>query len=543
MTSADRVDVLISGGGLVGLSTAMFLARHGVASFVVEKLAETSKLPRAAFFHMRTLELFRDAGIESAVREQSEREFTPDGAIVAVESLAGRQIAAFIPSLNEGVETLSPCRRLFVSQPGLEPILRHRAEEAGASVLTGSEVVDVSQQRDGVTAMVKDIASGVERRIEAQYLICAEGGRSRLREQLDIAMDGHGVFSNAVTIYFKADLSPYLEGRNLSLIYVINPVLSGFFRLEKSGKRGFLAVNIVGDPIADPERAANAAADVSTERLIALLRAAVGVPDLPVEIEGAARWRCSAELVRRYRDGRIFLAGDAAHLMPPTGGFGGNTGVHDAHNLAWKLALVLNGAAGTGLLDTYEAERRPAGHFTVEQAYTRYVTRTAAYLKATDFEPVANDFEIELGYRYRSAAIATEPGSPEGHEDPRSSFGRPGARAPHLWLRRDGETISILDLFGDGFVLLAGPQGKDWAGAFERAASAFPGLPRKTHIVGTPVLSDPSGEFAQAYDLGPQGASLVRPDGFIAWRSPSAAPDDADAVLRRTLETVLARAP
>ena len=541
MPSTERVDVLISGGGLVGLSTAMFLARHGIAATVVEKLAETSNLPRAAFFHMRTLELFRDAGIAPAVRAQSEREFTPDGAIVAVESLAGRQIAAFIPSLNEGVEALSPCRRLFVSQPGLEPILRRRAEEGGAKLLTGCEVSGVAQTSDGVTATVTDLASGTRRRIEAQYLVCAEGGRSPLREQLGIAMDGRGVFSNSVTIYFKADLSRFIGDRNLSLIYVINPVLSGFFRLEKSGRRGFLAVNIVGDPVTDPQRAANAAADISDARLTQLLRAAVGVPDLAVEIEGAARWRCTADLAQRYRDGRIFLAGDSAHLMPPTGGFGGNTGVHDAHNLAWKLALVLKGHAGAPLLDTYEAERRPAGHFTVEQAYARYVTRTAAYLKATDYEPVANDFEIELGYRYRSAAIVTEMGSPDGHEDPRHARGRPGSRAPHLWLRRGDAKISSLDLFGNGFVLLTGPQGSAWTAAFGRIAPGYPGLPLASHRVGSSELRDPASEFPKAYGVGPDGASLVRPDGYVAWRSPATAPEDADTVLRRVLDDLLMR--
>jgi len=539
MAAAERVDVLISGGGLAGLSTAMFLARQGIAATVVEKLAETSKLPRAAFFHMRTLELFRDAGIEAAVREQSEREFTPDGAVVAVESLAGREIAAFIPSLNEGVEPLSPCRRLFVSQPGLEPILRRRAKEGGAALLTGCEISGVVQGPDSVTATVTDLAGGAERRIAARYLVCAEGGRSPLREQLGIAMDGRGVFSNSVTIYFKADLSRFIGERNLSLIYVINPVLSGFFRLEKSAKRGFLAVNIVGDPVADPQRAANAAADISDARLTELLRAAAGVPDLAVEIEGAMRWRCTADLARRYREGRIFLAGDAAHLMPPTGGFGGNTGVHDAHNLAWKLALVLKGQAGAALLDSYEAERRPAGHFTVEQAYARYVTRTAAYLKATDYEPVANDFEIELGYRYRSAAIVTEPGAPDGHEDPRHAQGRPGSRAPHLWLQRGDAKISSLDLFGDGFVLLAGPQGGAWASAFAHIAASYPGLALTSHRIGAPELRDPAGAFATAYGLGPDGASLVRPDGFVAWRSTTAAPADADAVLRRVLGGLL----
>jgi 2-polyprenyl-6-methoxyphenol hydroxylase-like FAD-dependent oxidoreductase len=541
--ATQHTDVLISGGGLVGLSTAMFLAKHGIAATVVERLAKTSTLPRAAFFHMRTLELFREAEIEDAVREQSDREFTPDGAVVAVESLAGKQLAAFIPSLNEGVEALSPCRRLFVSQPGLEPILRRRAEQGGARILTGCELSDVMQDADGVSATVTDAATGTARRIAARYLVCAEGGRSALRENLGIAMDGRGVFSRSLTIYFKADLSRFLDDRNLSLIYVINPVLSGFFRMEKSGCRGFLAVNIVGDPVAEPERAANAAADASEARAIELLRAAAGVPDLNVEIEGIARWRCTADLAQRYRDGRIFLAGDAAHLMPPTGGFGGNTGVHDAHNLAWKLALVLKGVAGAALLDTYEAERRPAGRFTVEQAYTRYVTRTATYLQAKDYQPLASDFAIELGCRYDSTAVTTEPGSPQGHEDPRESFGRPGSRAPHLWLTRAGMRISTIDLFGDGFVLLAGPGGEAWATAFDAAARRFDGLPTRSFVIGRDGLHDPDGRFVNAFGISSEGATLVRPDGFVARRTSAPATADAERQIAALLDDLLSRTP
>jgi putative polyketide hydroxylase len=142
-TVDSEAPVLFAGGGLVGLSTAMFLAQHGIASLAVERLRGGSPVPRAAFFHMRTLEMFRSAGIEDAVRKQSLKEFEPEGAVVLMDSLAGKQIAGFIPSLNEGVDALSPCRRLFVTQPGLEPILRARAEEAGARVLEGTEIVGV----------------------------------------------------------------------------------------------------------------------------------------------------------------------------------------------------------------------------------------------------------------------------------------------------------------------------------------------------------------------------------------------------------------
>ena len=191
------------------------------------------------------------------------------------------------------------------------------------------------------------------------------------------------------------------------------------------------------------------------------MRTGAGVPDLPVKIDGVARWRATSDVARRFQDGRVFLAGDAAHLMPPNGGFGGNTGIHDGHNLAWKLALVLKGVAGPALLATYETERRPVGKFTVEQAYTRYVTRSATYLGAKDFQPLANDFNIELGYIYRSPAIIAEDGDADRrrcHDDPRLTFGRPGSRAPHFWLKRGGQ-VSTIDLFGGSFVLLADLRG------------------------------------------------------------------------------------
>ncbi|HEX4098314.1 MAG TPA: FAD-dependent monooxygenase, partial [Caulobacteraceae bacterium] len=237
MARGEDAPVIIAGGGLVGLSTAMFLAQRGIQSLVIERLTEPSTLPRAAFFHMRTFELFRQAGIEDEVRSQSEQEFAPDGAIVAVESLAGRQIAAFIPSLNEGVEQLSPCRRWFVSQPGLEPILRRRATEIGARFISGLEVFGAEQDADGVSVLARDVSSGEVKRFAGRYLVDCEGAHSKVRDQLGVAMLGRSVFSNSITIYFRAELARFLEGRNLSIIYVSNPVLGGFFRLEKGSAR------------------------------------------------------------------------------------------------------------------------------------------------------------------------------------------------------------------------------------------------------------------------------------------------------------------
>ncbi|MEX0591779.1 MAG: FAD-dependent monooxygenase [Xanthobacteraceae bacterium] len=538
-SDGDEAPVLIAGGGLVGLSAAMFLAQNGIPSLALERLKGGSPLPRAAFFHMRTLEMFRSAGIEAEVRAQSEKEFMPEGALVIMDTLAGKKLADIIPSLNEGVDALSPCRRLFVSQPGLEPILRKRAREAGAQVLEGMEVVAVEQGASGVTLTAKDMENGSEHKFRGEYLIAADGAHSKIRELLGIAFEGRGVFSNSITIYFHADLSPQLGGKPLSVIYINNPTIGGFFRMDKECQSGFLVVNTVGDPKADPKSAANAAADVSEERLIEFVRAGAGVPDLAVKIDGVARWRATSDVAHNFQEGRIFLAGDAAHLMPPNGGFGGNTGIHDAHNLAWKLAMVLNGGAGSRLLATYEPERRPVGKFTVEQAYTRYVTRTAPYLGANDYQPPAHDFNIELGYLYHSPAVIGENGVDQVHQDPRETFGRPGSRAPHVWLERRGERLSTIDLFGRSFVLLTGPEGGGWCDAARDAAAQFHALRLDAFCVGSQYVLDPERRFCEAYGLYPSGAALVRPDGFIAWRARSMHRDPFGELTRALVDLLM----
>jgi len=221
--------------------------------------------------------------------------------------------------------------------------------------------------------------------------------------------------------------------------------------------------------------------------------------------------------------------------MPPNGGFGGNTGIHDAHNLAWKLALVLKSLAGPELLTTYEQERRPAGKFTVEQAYTRYVTRSATYLGAKDFEPPVNDFNIELGYLYHSPAIVAEDDDEGVHVDPRETRGKPGSRAPHLWIERDGKRVSTLDLFGAGFALLAATEGAAWSTAAREVTDAAGGLTLEAYTFGQ-ELRDPGNGFAAAYGLTATGAVLVRPDGFVAWRAKSSVAKPQD-----TLRDALAR--
>ena len=496
----------------------MFLAQHGIRSVVIERLESISPLPRAAFFHMRTLEMFRGAGIEHAVRDMSNRDFVTEGEVIGMDCISGQVQARFISNLNEGVETLSPCRRLFLNQPSLETILQHRAESGGATLMRGFEITRIDQNSNGVTVTVKDVRDGTERSLQGQYLVAADGGHSRVRELLDITAPGRAAFSSSVTIYFRADLSPWIADHAWSIIYVKNPVLSGFFRMNRTARQGFLAVNSVGDPQRDPAAAANAAADVSEGRLLELVRAGVGVADLPVQIEGISRWRATTNVAERFRDRRVFLVGDAAHVMPPTGGFGGNTGIHDAHNLAWKLALVLRGQARPALLDTYETERKPIAKFTVEQAFTRYVLRTAPWLQATHpFEPLVPDFDIEVGYLY---------GSPEQvHADPRAACGIPGTRVPHVWLHRGSETLSTLDLTGK-VLLLVGSEASDWQEAAAAVADGFGGLRLDVQRMGSGI-ADPEGRLPQAFGISSRGASLIRPDGFVAWRSVGASPQCA----------------
>jgi hypothetical protein len=247
---------------------------------------------------------------------------------------------------------------------------------------------------------------------------------------------------------------------------------------------------------------------VSESRLVELVRAGVGKRDLAVRIDGYSRWRATATVAQRLRDGRVFIAGDAAHLMPPNGGFGGNTGIHDAHNLAWKLALVIKGLAGPELLDTYETERRPVAVFTAEQAFSRYVARTAPWLASrAQPEPLVDDLHIELGYLYNS---------PRGvHADPRDTCGEPGSRAPHLWLGRRGERISTTDL-GGRYVLLAGSAGAAWVDAAREVARTFGALPLDAWCVGRD-LADLEQRFLAAFGISDSGAALLRPDGFVAW--------------------------
>jgi 2-polyprenyl-6-methoxyphenol hydroxylase-like FAD-dependent oxidoreductase len=546
-----EVPVLIVGGSLVGMSAAMLLGHHGIQPLVVEHHRGTAIHPRAAMITQRTMEILRTVGIEQIVMQKSDEQFVQDGAIMAVESLAGKELTYFIANLNEGVRDVSPTVRIFITQSLLEPLLKDRAEELGAELRFSTEMLSFTEDRDGVTAKIRHRDTGEETTVRARYMIAADGAHSKIRDLLGIRMLGHGVFSRSITIYFRGEVAPLIGGRSLSVMYVVNSTLSGFFRIEKPFASGFLVVHWLGDaknPITD------VSSGLTAERALEYLRCGLGDDIIPVSIDSIMHWDAAADTAEQFQRGRVFLAGDAAHVMPPSGGFGGNTGVQDAHNVAWKLAMVLKGQAGPDLLATYDIERRPAAAFTVEQAYSRYVMRSAPYLKSKNMQAIENDLNIEFGYVYDSRAIAREgngtrsstswpaPGAMAANENPRESKGRPGTRAPHLWLQRDGREISTLDLFGGNFTLLAGPEADAWCrsalGASQRLGMAVD-IHRMHAAVAAPsaatAIVDPAGAFPAAYGISRSGAVLVRPDGFVAWRATT-----SQAASTEEISTVLA---
>jgi 2-polyprenyl-6-methoxyphenol hydroxylase-like FAD-dependent oxidoreductase len=348
----EDIPVLIVGGSLVGLTTAMLLGYHGVPSLSVERHAGTAIHPRAGHFQLRTMEVLRQLGLEERVRAKSLEMYSPTGGIIAVESLAGRELATYVRELNEGVEGFSPTRRVFINQDALEPLLRERALELGAIVRNRTEAVALEQDEDGVTVMLRDLDSGDEREVRAGYVVAADGNRSPMREQLGIAMRGYGRLSRSITIYFRADCAGLLRDRNQGVLYVHNPKLRGFFRLDRTGGNGFLVINTVGEDVTQ-DSAVDVQAGLTQERALEFLRTAIGT-DMPMEIVDVANWRAEANWAERLRAGRVFLAGDAAHVVQPSGAKGLNLALADVRLLAAALSRYYR-YRDSGSLETYSA--------------------------------------------------------------------------------------------------------------------------------------------------------------------------------------------
>jgi 2-polyprenyl-6-methoxyphenol hydroxylase-like FAD-dependent oxidoreductase len=509
----ERHPVLVVGAGLAGLSVAMFLALHGVRALVVDRHPTTSAYPKARGQFPHTMEALAVAGVADRIAEASPPD--PGFRIVVAESVTGRVYNDVLIDQNPDFSELSPAKWANASQERVEPILLARARELGADVRFSTELVSFTQDETGVRAVLRDDRG--ERTVSAGYLVAADGHRSPVREALGIGTHGRGDLGRSVGIVFEADLGR----QGFGLYYLQNMKLPGG----------------AGTVVSTDEQNRYALAvgyreNVTEAEWLDMVRTATGVPDLSPTLvtNGVTHGHTAARVADTFSLDRVHLIGDAVRVMPPTGGFGGNTAILDGYYLAWKLAMVVRGEAGPALLDSHDLERRPYADILVEQQYAAFVRRMRPDLAddtlAAPVDPVSTLF---FGYRHLSNAVTTDPaddGAPL--ENPEQPTARPGSRAPHIPLRRDGTELSTRDLFGRNFVLLTTPAAQKWL-----TQAAGLNLALTIHQIGKD-LEDPEGRFVKTYGITERGAVLVRPDGFVAWRA-EAEEGDLAAVVNKIL--------
>lgn len=516
-SEAGSTSVLVVGGSLVGSSAAMFLAWRGVPTVLVEKHPGSSAHPRAIGYTPRTMELFRAVGLGERV-PQAPTDFKLRRA--RVESLAGEwfEETSWTPEAEEDREEpdtpkieYSPVLGAAIAQDNLEPIIRDRAIELGADVRLETELISFEQDEGGVTALLRERDGGREYTMRASYLVAADGLRGPVREASGIGRGGRGYIRTLRSVLFRAPLEKYLE-TGVHQFEIDQPDLKAFLTTYNDGRWVLMFTD-------DVER--------DEETLKEMVTKAIGRSDLEVEIITTGRWELSALIADHFSSGRVFLAGDAAHTLPPArGGFGANTGIEDAHNLAWKLSSVLSGESTPQLLDTYEDERRTIAWLRHNQIFARADYKADAGTITVDV-PIIDDDAMELGQLYRSTAELGSGNDLPPALRPEQWAGQPGTRAPHLWVSRDDERMSTLDLFQRGWVLLA--EDEQWCDAAAQAGEQL-GIEVECLRVGVDVQPDDPEAFRTAFGLGATGASLVRPDGYVAWRSTEMPKDPAGAL-------------
>ncbi|UGT43726.1 FAD-dependent monooxygenase [Nocardia yamanashiensis] len=513
---ADKhVPVLIAGGGSVGLATALFLADRGVPPLVVEAQAGPSTHPRATGLGSRTMEMLRALGLQEAVNAVSVDMVGAGLGKTYAYSLAATDFGAMpvVATARKawGKDEVSPGRtRGTCPQHRLDSVLLPAARERGATLRYSTRLASLTQDADGVHAVLD---SGET--VHADYLIGADGLRSTVRTAAGIGVSGPGPLGKPmVSMLFRADLTPYLAGRQFVTCNIENPGVTGMMVTVDGEKEWILHVAAAEEKVF-PEA-----------RCLELIRAAIGDDTAEVELVSVLPWRPRGFLATAFRSGRIFLVGDAAHAIPPIGAFGLNTGFADAHNLAWKLAAVAHGQAGPALLDTYAAEREPVVRMTFEQALLRSADARLHWDDSPETvaeriaKGVLNAPVVHLGYRYDSTAIiGANPELPSTEDVSLTLDGTPGSRLPHRWIEQAGRTVSTLDLIGPLFTLFTADE--HWARAGEQ-------------LENLTVRRIPADDAAWIGSLGitAQGAMLVRPDHIVAWRTTESATRPAEELAR-----------
>ncbi len=570
-------DVLVIGAGPAGLTAAAFLARLGVPSLAVTKLADTADSPRAHITNQRAVEIFRDLGIEDRVAQRALPQHLM-GKQVFATSFAGRELSRMMTwgtgdDRRGDYEAASPCEICNAPQHVLEPILLEAARSFGADIRFDHEVVGIRQTAEGVVTELRNRVDDSELEIRSRYAIGCDGARTIVGENGNFQFEGQSGLANAITVWIEADLTRYTKHRSGALFFTCSP-----------GSEDLISVWTCVEPWTEWStifaRHGGGPSDLSEESVMPRVRAAIGDPDVEIKIKKVSKWQINHVVAGRFRDRRLFLAGDAAHRHPPANGLGSNTSIQDSYNLAWKLALVTSGKADDSLLDSYSDERQPVGRQVVDRA-NQSVVETVTYLGALGFHPDQSEEEglaridhilgpegeetreelqrgldimnaqfnahgVELGQRYTSAAVISD-GTPfpPFDRDPELYYHpttHPGAHLPHIWLERDTAQISTLDLCSyDRFTLLTGIAGGAWREAAGHASRSTGVIVEAAPIGLGQINNDVLGQWTQRREITDSGCLLIRPDRVVAWRCADMPADPSEALIT-ALQQILGQA-
>ncbi|WP_420407337.1 FAD-dependent oxidoreductase [Hoeflea sp.] len=578
-------DVLIIGTGPAGSATAALLSTYGVENMVINRYRWLANTPRAHITNQRTMEVLRDLGRE--VEDEAYMHCTEQdlmGENVFCESLAGEEIGRMKswgshPLSRAEHHLSSPTMMNDLPQTLMEPLLFKTACSRGTQARMSTEYRSHVQDAEGVTTTCLDRLTGKEFTIRSKYLIGADGGNSKVAEDLGLPFEGQMGVGGSMNILFRADLSKYVAHRPSVLYWVMQPgadvggIGMGLVRMVRPWNEWLI---VWGYDINEP------APEVTEEIATGVARQLVGDPDLEIELLSANTWTVNNMYATHMQKGRGFIMGDAAHRHPPSNGLGSNTSIQDGFNLAWKLAAVIKGQAGSGLLDTYSKERAPVAKQIVTRA-NQSIGEFGPIFEAlgmdggTDIEKIQASMDarcdatdaaekqrealrkalafkkyefdahgVEMNQRYKSAAAVTDgQPEPEFSKDPELHYQPttwPGARLPHAWVYdADGTRHSTLDLAGKGrFALLTGISGEGWVEA-ARTVEEKLGVPVDVHVIGPRrTWVDHHGDWATSRETAESGCVLVRPDHHVAWRADTL-PDDPAGELMRVLSSVLDR--
>jgi putative polyketide hydroxylase len=530
--SKNHVQVVIVGGGIVGLSASLFLSSHGINSLLVERHTGTSIHPRARSVNARTMELYRELGIDEDVRAAGASLGPSMGmykgsSLVEVIEPHKRKETEGPPSFPGAnfLGSLGPVARAWGTQDMIEPVLLAAARDRGGDLRFNIECTAFEQDDNGVKVTLRDRSSGLESTVHADYMIAADGAGSPIRQKLGVGTTGAGTLGYLLNILFESDLRELVRGREFSICLIGRPEVRGLFTSINNSNRWVFHLSY------DPKKG-DKIEDFPSERCQELIKVALGLPDVKVEIKSILPWEPTVRVVERLQHGRVFLAGDAAHQMPPWGGQGANSGIADVHNLAWKLAAVLQGKTTDALLITYDEERLPVGRLVSEEsgaAADEHGLISVNKNLSTILAVISRLPKlVGYGYSYTSQAINTEDTTPFIWRQRWllqtlpwlfSLCGTAGTRTPHIWVQHKGQRISTLDLLGKGFVLLAGADGDEWCEIALRVSSSV-GVDLVAYRAGPGGdLVSPKGKWESSAWISSNGALLIRPDGFIAWRS------------------------